>query len=316
MPRTTTAIAVGAAAIVVLLLGVSLLQRGELGIGGAPSSTPTATSTESLSPVALTGQIAFERTVDGNTDIYLMNLDRTGLVRLTDDPAPDRNPDWSPDGEKIVFTRMVAGAGDLWIMNADGSGQRQLTVGTLSEDDGRFSPDGLSIAYLRGNEGSAQLRGVDPDGPSDVLTLELTQPFTGGVDWAGDGQAVLFGRDLSSSGGQMDIMSVAFGFPKTPIAITTEPGDDGSFAVSPTGTTIAFQSDRSPGGIFLMDADGSNVRHVIGSWTDGTPVSWSPDGQLLVIRQLDGWLYLVRTDGTELVKWTEAGPSVAWRPLP
>jgi Tol biopolymer transport system component len=308
-------IAVGAAAIAVIIIGVVLRPEAPFGGPGSPSPAPSGSANGSLSPIALTGQIAFERTVDGNTDIYLMNLDRTGLVRLTDDPAPDRNPGWSPDGERIVFTRVVAGAGDIWIMNADGSEQRQLTVGVLSEDDGRFSPDGSTIAYLRGHEGSAELRGVDPDGPSDVLFLELTQPFTGGIGWAGDGQAILFGRDLSTSGGQIDIMSVDFAS-KMPTALTTEPGDDGSFAVSPSGTTIAFQSDRSPGGIFLMDADGSNVRHVIGSWTDGTPLSWSPDGQRLVIGQLDGWLYLVRTDGTELAKWTEGDGTVAWRPIP
>ena len=319
MPRAITAIAVGAAAIALVAIGVALRPQAPSSFGGHPSPAPSASAGPTLQPISLTGQIAFERTVDGNTDVYLMNLDRTGLVRLTNDPAPDRNPAWSPDGERIVFTRggQAAGGGDLVIMNADGSGQRLLTQGALLEDDGRFSPDGLSIAYWRGHEGSAQLRGVDPDGPTDVLTLELTEPFTGGLAWTADGQGFLYNRDLSTDAGQFDIIRVDF-VSKTPTAIMAEPGNDGDFALSPTGTTIAFLTDRSPGGIFLVDVDGSNLRHVTGGgpWTKGTPLSWSPDGQRLVIGQRDGWLWLVRIDGSELVRWTEGGPTVAWRPQP
>ena len=102
------AIAVGATAMAVLVIGVALLPRSDPSAGGAPSvlpsaspaSSPSADPTATLTPISLTGQIAFERTVDGNTDIYMMNLDRTGSVRLTDDPAGRPfNPGWSPDGQ-------------------------------------------------------------------------------------------------------------------------------------------------------------------------------------------------------------------------
>jgi Tol biopolymer transport system component len=310
--------AFGTAAIVLLLAGAALLPRWDARFGGAPtpspSPTPTATASPTLEPVSLSGEIAFERTVDGNTDIYLMNLDRTGLVRLTDDPAPDRDPGWSPRGEHLVFTRDVAGVSQLFV-TPDGKSEVPLTTSAEGGTDGRFSPDGGSIAYWRGGEGSAQLRLIDADGSNDRLVRQFTDPFTGGVAWTADGRAILFGRDLSTSGGGIDIIKLDIAS-KALTAITTEPGDDSTFAVSPDGTTIAFQSDRLQGGIFLMDVDGSNVRHVIGTWTKGTPVSWSPDGQHLVVAQPDGWLYLVRTDGTELIKWTQGGPGVAWRPLP
>jgi Tol biopolymer transport system component len=311
-----TAVA-GFVAIALVVAGAVLLPRAISPYGGNPTPPPTPTLTanpsSTLEPVSLTGQIAFERTVDGNTDIYLMNLDRTGYLRLTDDPAPDRNPGWSPDGKRIVFTREDVGIGDLFVMNADGSEQRQLTAGPFSEDDGRFSPDGASIAYWRGHEASTQLRLVDPDGSNDRLVLELTYAYTGGVAWTADGQAILFNRDLSPEGGQIDIIRVEIAS-KALTAITADPGDDSNFALSPDGTTIAFQSDRSPGGIFLMDLDGANVRYLIGTWTKGRPLSWSPDGQYLVLAHVDGWLYLARADGGQLTKWAEGGKAVAWRP--
>ncbi len=158
---TPTAIAVGAAAILVIAIGVALLPRPNQSVGGGPGPSPSASSTPapttlptpSLAPISLTGQIAFERTVDGNTDIYLMNLDRSGLVRLTDDPAADTNPGWSPDGQRIVFMRDVAGAGELFIMNADGSDETRLTDSPDADDFGRFSPDGRTIAFWGGSRG-------------------------------------------------------------------------------------------------------------------------------------------------------------------
>ena len=318
MLRSTTAIAVGAAAIVLFVVGVGILQRDDLGIGDRPSPTvstqPTLDPSATPGPISLDGQIAFERTVDGNTDLYLMNLDRTGLVRLTDDPADDENPGWSPDGLRIVFTRDVDGAGDLFSMNADGADLARLTSSSGAEDFGRFSPDGETIAYWGGpaDGTSSELWLMDVDGSNPRRVVRFDDTFAAGVAWSADGRSILFNRDLSDGGG-IDIVRVEIDSGVL-TEITNSPGDDSSFAISNDGSTIAFQSDRFPGGIFLMDVDGANVRHATGSWTKGYPVSWSPDGEHLVFAQPDGWLYVVRTDGTELTKWAQGGLAVAWRP--
>ena len=61
---------------------------------------------------------------------------------------------------------------------------------------------------------------------------------------------------------------------------------------------------------------GSDVRHVTGTWTKGYPVTWSPGGDWLAFYGPDGWIYIVRTDGTGLTKWTQGGLGLAWRPEP
>jgi Tol biopolymer transport system component len=67
------------------------------------SSSPSPAASAPASAVAFQGRILFYSERDGNNEIYLMNADGTGLERLTDDPADDRDPVWSPDGTKIAF---------------------------------------------------------------------------------------------------------------------------------------------------------------------------------------------------------------------
>ena len=50
-----------------------------------------------------TGRIVFTSRRDGNNEIYVMDADGGNRERLTDNPANDRDPDWSPDGTKIAF---------------------------------------------------------------------------------------------------------------------------------------------------------------------------------------------------------------------
>lgn len=75
--------------------------------------------------------IAFVGRVDGNDDIYLLELASGRITRLTNDGATDSMPAWSPDGKHIVFIRDRDGQYDLWVMRADGSGQTSLLDGEV-----------------------------------------------------------------------------------------------------------------------------------------------------------------------------------------
>src|SRR5262245_20423320 len=55
--------------------------------------------------------------------------------------------------------------------------------------------------------------------------------------------------------------------------------DDWMAAFSPDGSRIAFRSERDGGGVFLMDADGGNLRRLT---KEGFNPSWSPDGKEIV----------------------------------
>src|SRR6266478_5950647 len=73
------------------------------------------------------GRIAFTGSGSGNNDIYTMNPDGSGLVNVTNSPADDGRPDYSPDGTKIAFRSNRTGNQEIFTMNADGSGVKQIT---------------------------------------------------------------------------------------------------------------------------------------------------------------------------------------------
>jgi len=73
-------------------------------------------------------KIIFNSARDGNSEIYVVNIDGSNLRNLTTHPADDGiwfSP-WSPDGAKIVFTSNRDGKWEIYTMNADGSDQRKL----------------------------------------------------------------------------------------------------------------------------------------------------------------------------------------------
>ncbi|MFN0278232.1 MAG: winged helix-turn-helix domain-containing protein [Pyrinomonadaceae bacterium] len=104
--------------------------------------------------------IAFTDKSTGNSEIFIINIDGSGLQNLTNDPLPDTNPVFSPDGNKIIFTRDFYGTGRLYRMNLDGSDQHRVTEKEGYEMTPAFSPDGSVLAFA-GDRVNADSQGLD-----------------------------------------------------------------------------------------------------------------------------------------------------------
>jgi Tol biopolymer transport system component len=136
----------------------------------------------------------------GNTDIYVVNADGTGLARLTDSPEMEYAPAWSPDGSRIAFIGYdLASVGRppsalrLYVMNADGTGVERL--GPQNVEGPAWSPDGSEIAFVDTEEGS--IMATRPDGTGLRRILDVTELVGGvhlvyGVTWSPDGTKIAF----------------------------------------------------------------------------------------------------------------------------
>jgi tetratricopeptide (TPR) repeat protein len=71
-------------------------------------------------------QVAFMSQRDHNWEVYVINLDGTGLRRLTRSPGNDGLPAWSPDGRYIAFVSDRDGVWAVWVMRPDGGDLRRL----------------------------------------------------------------------------------------------------------------------------------------------------------------------------------------------
>jgi len=129
-----------------------------------------------------------------NPDIFVVNADGTGQVRLTTHSGRDWLPVWSPDGSKILFLSDRDGPGEIFSMDPDGSGQTNLTGSAAADGWPVWSPDGKRIAFQRYRDGNAEVYVMNDDG-SGVSRLTSNTAFDGGPSWSPDGTRLAFESD-------------------------------------------------------------------------------------------------------------------------
>jgi len=103
-----------------------------------------------------TGDVAWGVIAAGHAhpQIHRMTYFGTNEVTLTTGTEGAKDPDWSPDGTRIVFERPGTGHGDLWLMNADGTDPVALTETDTPERTPAWSPDGSRIAFVSKRNGT------------------------------------------------------------------------------------------------------------------------------------------------------------------
>jgi TolB protein len=85
-------------------------------------------------------QIAFMSQRDGNWEVYLVNVNGSGLKHLTNDPAMDGLPAWSPDGQAIAYASNSGGEWAIWALSVAG-GSPQKLFPMVGPPDGRVFSD-------------------------------------------------------------------------------------------------------------------------------------------------------------------------------
>lgn len=146
-----------------------------------------------------------------NVGIYVMNADGSGVQQITQRSQPalgeDSDPQWSPNGRKIVFQRFNVRTATpqngvaLWIVNVVSGREHRVTPWNLrAGDTPDWSPDGRRILFHSNVDGpenvSANLYTIRPNG---TQLQQLTFAQGGVVQYLGssyspDGTMITFGR--------------------------------------------------------------------------------------------------------------------------
>ena len=247
-----------------------LTARLALVLALAGTAPTIGAATASAAFEGANGKIAFESSVAGNFDIWVMDANGTGRVNVSKDTAADRDPAWSPYGAKIAFSRASEGHMNVWVMNADGSGQVNLTPGA-NDGEGNtgieptWSADGTRIAYAD----SADIWVMNANGTNKARLTDTPADTESSPAWSPDGSRIAFRR-----GHDIYVMN-ASGGAATPLTSTTR--GEARPEWSPDGTRIAYDRDAD---VWVMNADGSGQTALTGGLhgEGGTEPGWSPDG--------------------------------------
>jgi Tol biopolymer transport system component len=307
----------------------------------APTETvqPSATNTASPEPTATLQAVAQGKRIafvsdrgDGKTyQIWTMrvSLDNSGnvigddLKQVTFDPISKHQPEWSPEGNRIVY---VAPGGkdakgkdlglDLWIVNLERPDDPpvNLTHRWGDDTDPSFSPDGLWIAYTsNGREDKVrQMYFISPDGQNSQrisVDLEEYHPiWSPDMAWLGyifyRGYNAFYLR--SNTSGYSDYQS----FDNT--SFQGRLGEVADPAWSPDGSQIAYtRVEGLAKNIFsaLFKERGGSITRLTSSNRDREP-AWSADSEWITFTsERDGnpEIYIMRSTGNLQSNLTQLG---------
>ena len=225
-------------------------------------------------------RIAFEssRDVANQEQIYVMNADGTGVIRLTNAVAHEQVPTWAPDGTKIAFFSNRDGPFAVYVIDAAGMGSAvRLTTDAANNFDPAWSPDGTKIAFASDRDGNYQIYVMNTNG-TGVTRLTNNAASERLPSWSPDGAKIAFQSDRDGAGATEIYVMMSNGGSQT--RITNNPAFDERPVWSPDGSKIAFDSNRDDPAhtnIYVMNADGTGVvRLTANPMTFDNDPSWRP----------------------------------------
>jgi dipeptidyl aminopeptidase/acylaminoacyl peptidase len=224
-----------------------------------------------------------------NSELYLVNLDGSGLRRLTVNTAADYSPAWMPDSKTILFISTRKEGPQVWRMSVDGGEPEQLTHVSTGIGNLLVSPTGAGFLFASD---------VYPEfGANDVMNKKTDEAREGGPIQVHMADHLLYRHWTSWSDGK-HTHSLYYDLEKGSVVDLT-PGEHdapgfgmGDPTFSPDGAEVCFVSNRDEReaestnkDLFLVPITGGPARNLTGtnSACDDNPL-FSPGGTFIAYR--------------------------------
>ncbi len=237
-----------------------------------------------------------------NRDLYVMNIDGTGVTRITKTAQSENSAVWIDNGTRIAFVYAEKGSSpQLWVMNADGTERHAATNIEGGIEGFLFSPDQSKVVLISTVKYNRTAADIYPDLSKatgrviddlmykhwDTWVTEIPHPFIG----AFDGQTITDLKDIMEG--------EPYEAPMRPF------GGVESFAWSPDSKILVYTSRKKTGMEYALSTNsdlyaynlttGTTTNLTEGMMGYDTNPAFSPDGRYMA------WLSMER-DGYEADK--------------
>jgi Tol biopolymer transport system component len=254
--------------------------------------------------------VVYDRTIEGNRDVWIMDLVRGGSTRFTTDGAIDGFPVWSPDGSRLAFHSLRKGTFDFWTKRFDGTaGTEELLLETPDHEwPIAWSKDGRFLLYQRTdlNYESSSLFALPMTGADRTPLVVANTPGEERMgEFSPDSRWIAY---QTSESGQPEI--VVHGFPES----------KGILHVSTSGGTAPrWRADGKE--IYFVALDGKMM--AVRVTTTGQTITLGAPEPLFsthIVSQVFTYQYAVASDGRFLVhnrQLADASPItvlINWKP--